>query len=98
MRGPDALLQGLGCALTGRMKALARNPEEQKAVIAGTVASIISGFSDEEWERIMDASKMPCGVPDCDCELFGEQMFIGLNAGREHHKRVVAKWEKSGKR
>jgi hypothetical protein len=98
MKGPDPFIQLHGMALTTRMKEITRNPEQLKAVIAGTLASIISGFSDEEWERIMDASKMPCGDPDCDCEIYGEKMFIGLNAGREHHKRVLAKWEKTGER
>jgi hypothetical protein len=94
MKGPDEAIMFLGIALTKRMKEVARNPEELKAVISGTIASIVAAFDDEQWEQIMAASKMPCGLPDCDCEIFGEQTFIGLNASREHHKLVVAKWEK----
>jgi hypothetical protein len=98
MRGPDIVLQMLGSGLTQRMKEVSRNSEEAKAIIAGTLASIIAAWPDEEWEQIMAAAKMPCGLPDCDCEIYGEKMFDGLNAGREHHKRVMAKWDKAAKR
>jgi hypothetical protein len=92
---PDPVLQFHGMALTRRLLEVHSEPVHAKAAIAGTLASIVSGFDDDLWEKIMDVSKMPCGIPDCDCEIYGEKFFEGLNAGREHHKRVMAKWDKA---
>lgn len=39
--------------------------------------------------NIMEAAKMPCGRPDCDCEISTAQVFEGLNAGRAHYKKVM---------
>lgn len=91
MKGPDPIIRLHGLRLIKRIKEISRDPKRAQALIGGTLTSIIAGWDDDEWEQIMAASQMPCGIPDCDCEIWGEKFFVGLNAGREHHKLVMAK-------
>jgi hypothetical protein len=60
-------------------------PSTAQAFVSGfVIANLVGPIDDAKWAAMIAESKLPCGRPDCGCEIERAPLFAALDQQRQY--------------